>query len=122
VGIGDIGTEHLWSKYADPGWNPEGHLHNNVIMWLVTLGLVGCSALVGLFVTLWKVMSSIERSLQDDWFLGSLSLGSLAVVAGFHVNGLFEWNFGDAEIIMLIWAVAGLTLSADRISRGESRP
>jgi hypothetical protein len=30
------------------------------------------------------------------------------------VNGLFEWNFGDTEIIMLIWAVLGLVFAATR--------
>jgi hypothetical protein len=29
------------------------------------------------------------------------------------VGGLFEWNFGDAEIALLVWSVAGLGLSED---------
>lgn len=119
VGIGDIGTEHLWSRYAEPGWNPEGHLHNNLVMWLATLGLLGFLSLVGVFMMIWRTVSSIERQCKDNWFLGSLSLGSLAALVGFHVNGLFEWNFGDAEIIMLIWAIVGLTLAAGRIAQKE---
>jgi hypothetical protein len=35
-------------------------------------------------------------------------------MAGFHVNGLFEWNFGDSEIIMLIWATVGMALAAEK--------
>lgn len=115
LGIGDIGTEILWSRYSAPGWNPEGHLHNNLLMWLVTLGVVGFGVLSALFVKIWLVVRGVYRRARDDWFAGSLALGTLAVLVGFHVNGLFEWNFGDAEIIMLVWAMVGLTLAAGRM-------
>jgi O-antigen ligase len=115
LGVGDVGMETIWEKYADPGWPWEGHLHNNLIMWLVTLGLAGAGVLIALFVQAWILVARIERRLREDWFGGSLALGGLAVMAGFHVAGLFEWNFGDAEIIMLIWATIGLALTADRL-------
>jgi O-antigen ligase len=115
-GIGDIGIETVWDTYAEPGWSTEGHLHNNLIMWLVTLGLVGFAALLALFVRAWISIARIEKELREDWFSGSLALGTLAVLAGFHVSGLFEWNFGDAEIITLVWSVLGLTLSARRLA------
>jgi len=31
--------------------------------------------------------------------------GSVAAVAGFLVAGLFEYNFGDSEVIGLVWVV-----------------
>jgi O-antigen ligase len=114
-GIGDVGSETVWNKYSDPGWTWEGHLHNNIIMWFVTLGSVGAAVIIGLFVKMWLVMSRIERRIRSDWLGGSLALGGLAVLVGFQVNGLFEWNFGDAEIITLVWAVLGLILAADRL-------
>ena len=115
-GVGDVGMETIWSQYADPGWGTEGHLHNNVMMWLVTLGIVGCAVLVALFVKIWIVVWRAQKRLREDWFAGSLALGALAVLAGFHVNGLFEWNFGDAEIIMLVWAIVGLVLAALKLA------
>jgi len=119
-GIGDIGTELLWDRYADPGWSPEGHLHNNEIMWLVTLGSVGFLILMSLFVMIWMRLWRIERRLHGDWLYGSLSLGSLGVLTGFHVNGLFEWNFGDAEIMMVLWGITALVLVSERIApRGD---
>jgi O-antigen ligase len=115
VGIGDIGTEQLWDRYAEPGWPSEGHLHNNLVMWLVTLGSVGFAALIALFVSIWIRLARIEHKVKTDWVRGSIVLGALGVMAGFHVNGLFEWNFGDAEIIMLVWAVVGLSLAAEKV-------
>lgn len=119
VGVGDIGTEKVWNHYADAGWEPWGHLHNNLLMWLVTLGAIGFAALAALFVKLWVEIRQIEKRRHDDWFIGSIALGVLAVMAGFHVNGLFEWNFGDAEIIMLLWALVGMTLAAEKVASRE---
>ena len=116
VGIGDIGTEQLWDRYAEPDWQPEGHLHNNLVMWLTTLGLLGFAALSALFIRVWLVMAKAERRTHENWFLGSVALGGLAVMAGFHINGLFEWNFGDAEIIMLVWATVGLTMACGKLA------
>jgi O-antigen ligase len=120
LGIGDIGTEQIWDRYSEPGWTPEGHLHNNLVMWLATLGILGFASLVALFATIWRTVAAIERSTHGDWLLGSVTLGGLAVFAGFHVNGLFEWNFGDAEIIVLFWSTVGLSLAAGRIGKGAS--
>lgn len=119
VGVGDIGIEKVWPQYADPGWETAGHLHNNMLLWLVTLGIGGFTVLVALFVKLWIVVRRIEKQRHEDWFTGSVALGCLAAMAGFHVNGLFEWNFGDAEIIMVLWALVGMTLAAQKVASRE---
>jgi O-antigen ligase len=119
VGVGDIGIEQVWPQYAPPDWKPAGHLHNNLIMWAVTLGGVGLVVLVALFAKIWMVVRHIEKRLHGNWFGGSLALGALAVHAGFHVNGLFEWNFGDAEIIIIVWTITAFALAADTVLKPE---
>lgn len=121
VGVGDIGIEHVWDFYAPPENEMVGHLHNNVIMWLVTLGSIGFIAIAALFVKAWIVVSRIEEKLHDNWFLGSIALSCLAVMAGFHVNGLFEWNFGDAEIIIVVWTIVGMALAAEKVATVEGK-
>jgi O-antigen ligase len=121
VGVGDIGIEQVWPFYAPPENESVGHLHNNLMMWLVTLGSVGFVILIGLFVKVWITMSRIEKTLRDNWYLGSVALGCLAAIAGFHVNGLFEWNFGDAEIIMVVWTIVGMTLAAEKVAALEGK-
>jgi hypothetical protein len=39
---------------------------------------------------------------------------SLAGVAGFLVAGMFEHNFGDAEVVMLVYALMALPWVVDR--------
>jgi hypothetical protein len=55
------------------------------------------------------------RGTSADWLLGSVTIGAFAAYVGFHVNGLFEWNFGDHEIAVLLWFTVGLALSAARL-------
>jgi len=42
-----------------------------------------------------------------------LVAGSVAAVAGFLVAGLFEYNFGDSEVIGLTWVVMALPFVVD---------
>jgi hypothetical protein len=39
-----------------------------------------------------------------------------AIVMALAVNGLFEWNFGDSEILGLLWMLTGGVLG---IATGE---
>jgi hypothetical protein len=44
----------------------------------------------------------------------ALVAGSLAAVGGFLVAGLFEYNFGDSEVIGLLWVVMAFPFVIDR--------
>jgi putative inorganic carbon (HCO3(-)) transporter len=117
-GVGDSDLLPIYERYRSPGDNePSGHLHDNILMWLVTLGSVGCAVLIALFVKILSVEFSAYRAFKDRWVAGSLALGALAVFVGFHINGLFEWNFGDQEIILLFWFSLGMTLASKRFSQ-----
>jgi putative inorganic carbon (HCO3(-)) transporter len=117
LGVGDSDLHRIYDRYRSPGdIEPGGHLHDNILMWLVTLGIVGCGVLVSLFVRIFSLEFSAFRTLRNHWVGGSLALGALAVFVGFHINGLFEWNFGDQEIILLFWFTVGMVLAAQRFS------
>ena len=47
-------------------------------------------------------------------------VGVLAGLAGFFVAGLFEWNFGDEELLYLLFTLAGLAWSARRWNAPEA--
>ncbi|MEW6510602.1 MAG: O-antigen ligase family protein [Bacteroidota bacterium] len=116
VGVGDIDLGDLLRRYADPGYGGEwGHLHNVALQILVTLGTLGGVAATAMFgmiaVTEWRVY----RAVRDDWFAGSVALGSLAAFVGFQVNGLTEWSFGDQEVATLFWVTVGLSLAVGRL-------
>jgi len=118
TGVGDIDLGKLYQKYKLPEAKEKvGHLHNNLIMFGVTLGIPGLLVLLALFLKIFIEELKIYYSTsQKDWLLRGTVLGSLAVFVGFQVNGLFEWNFGDAEIAMLLWLSVGLALAVKKMT------
>ncbi|MGA7161511.1 MAG: O-antigen ligase family protein [Bacteroidota bacterium] len=121
LGIGDSDVHEVYAKYKSPDdQEPGGHLHNNFVMLLVTLGLVGLSIVVAMFG---KILVVEYRALRDstaDWLTGSVALGAFAVFIGFLLNGLFEWNFGSHQIMVFVWFTVGLALVTKRLPGRET--
>lgn len=117
VGVGDIDLRETYDRYAEVE-NPEhhGHLHNVPLQILVTLGIAGFSAVMGLFIRIAIAEWRTFVRLRDDWFYGSIALGALAVFVGFQVMGLTEWSFGDQEVVLLLWVTVGMSLAAGRLN------
>ncbi|MDZ7373268.1 MAG: O-antigen ligase family protein [candidate division KSB1 bacterium] len=117
VGIGDVGTEEMYRKYRrDPQEIPAGHMHNNFLHIAVTLGLVG---LMGFLFMLWRLFTFLWRAYRRaaDATVSSLCLGIFALFLGFQINGLFEWNFGDQEVVTILWFMVGLSVAAWRLEQ-----
>jgi putative inorganic carbon (HCO3(-)) transporter len=123
VGVGDIDLAAVYEKYKPPEAREiPGHLHNNFIMFGVIMGIPGLLVFLALFggilVVELMTLLSIPRS---DWLARGTALGAVGAFAGFHVAGLFEWNFGDAEVCMLFWLTVGLALAVGRFRAEEER-
>ncbi|MCD6380507.1 O-antigen ligase family protein, partial [bacterium] len=111
TGVGDIDLTKLYNEYKPPqAIESPGHLHNNFIMFGVIWGIPGLLIFLILFgkilLTEIRVFISVP---QEEWLLKGVALGALGTFTGFHVAGLFEWNFGDAEIVMLFWMTVGFS-------------
>ena len=111
-GIGDVSTSNKFKEYAPPGTTEfAGHMHNNFIHIAVTLGMVGLAAFIymitSIFVALFKNLTKIKIRGPS----GAAVVIAISSFIAFNVNGLFEWNFGDAEIIMLAWFFIGMSLA-----------
>jgi O-antigen ligase len=91
-----------------------GHLHNNFMTLLVTIGFVGFAATMAIFVKIVQLDLRAARRTRGHWLYGSVTAGCLAAFIAFQINGLFEWNFGDHEIAVLLWFTVGLVLLAER--------
>jgi len=97
------------------------HLHNTPLQIAAERGLVGLAVWLWIFVAFFRRAIVIWRRLPaepaDD---RALVLGSLAALVTFLVGGLFEYNFGDTEVLLvavalmaLPFAVAGDRLTSD---------
>lgn len=113
-GVGLKNIDKVYPQYAPPearwtqGW---GELHNNFIQIAAERGLLA------LAVFLWLIIGYFIYTFRFYWKIrseGSLSsiltLGFLAAFIGFVITGLTEYNFGDSEIVMMLWFIMGLTV------------
>jgi putative inorganic carbon (hco3(-)) transporter len=116
-GIGDTDVKKTYIQYTTPlEPNEGGHLHNNFIQILVTLGGFGFLVYITLFTVLFIYLIRTYKITKDMPDAASLSIISIMVFFAFHLNGLFEWNFGDQEVAILLWFSMGLSAIARHIS------
>lgn len=85
-------------------------MHNDFLQIAVQTGVVGLVAFCALLVSFFAL---IGRNLKRDLGSGdrAWTVGALGALAGFVVNGLFEWNFGDAEVVTLLYIVIAANLA-----------
>lgn len=117
-GVGDIDLHKLYKKYKNYyDKEIQGHMHNNFIHILVILGLFGFFAVIYLFVKLFLLQIKFYKETRGESFISSYALGALASFCAFLVAGLTEMNFGDHEIITLVWFTFGLNFVLYKFSK-----
>jgi O-antigen ligase len=121
-----VGLQDLKAEY--PRYRPEGakespgHLHSVPVQIAATMGTFGLCAFLWLYGSLLVAAATgLRRDLAAGGLEAGLRLGVLGALAGFAVSGLFEWNFGDEELLYLLFIVTGLAWSArgGASARGE---
>jgi O-antigen ligase len=122
TGVGEGGMYRMYRTYVPDALQDEGgHLHNTYVHILATHGAVGAVAVLSLFgVLLWGGVRQYRRLRAPS--ARALTLGALAAFTGFLVNGLTEYNFGDHEIVALLWTVVGVAITAAAAVRGTDTP
>ena len=108
LGLGPGGTRLYYHQYKHPhAVKPRTeHLHNNFVQIAAERGLLGLTAWLWIWAAFLTKAARIYRALppaRGD--ARALVAGSLVAVAGFLVAGLFEYNFGDPQVIDLLWVV-----------------
>jgi O-antigen ligase len=118
TGVGLQDLKPYVATYRSPGAHepPHGHMHNMWLQVAVTMGIVGVAAFawlwIGLFRTAaWRLREDLRNPAADRFGL-TLRLAAVAALAGFFVAGLFEWNFGDEELIDFLFTLVGMAYGA----------
>jgi O-antigen ligase len=117
TGVGPNMVLRVYPEYRDPGaverLNP--HLHN------VPVQIAAERGLPALAVWMWFVVS-ITMSLGRRFYAGrhrALTAAALAAVVAMLTAGLFEYNFGDSEFLMLFLILITLPFAADAPESGR---
>jgi O-antigen ligase len=89
-----------------------GHMENNFMQIAVERGLLCLAAFLWLQFELYAGLLRLARSADPAVRLTALS--ALAVITGFLVAGLFSYNFGDSEVLMLFLFLVSVPFGLDR--------
>ena len=114
TGVGPDMVLQVYPHYRDPGAvkQSQPHLHD------VPLQIAAERGLPALGIWLWF----IGTLLRDFWrqsrtaALRSLPTAALASVVAMLAAGMFEYNFGDSEFLMLFLLIVTLPYAAARAS------
>jgi O-antigen ligase len=106
VGPGEVRAWYQHYRRPEAIRQSTGHLHNSPIQIAAERGLPALAVWVWLWVVFfregWRILVRVGR---ESPVQRALVCASLAGVAGFLVAGLFEHNFGDAEVVMVVLAL-----------------
>jgi len=117
LGIGPGGVKHAYPEYAprEAVKRATGHLHNTPLQIAVERGLVGLALWLAIFVDFFARAAGVLRRLpRDDDAARALVVGSVSAVVGFLVAGLFEYNFGDTEVLLVAMTLMALPFVVER--------
>src|SRR5581483_1429936 len=112
TGVGPNMVQKRYAEYrGDDAVNKVNpHLHNDPLQIAAERGLPA------LAVWLWFIVA-VCRDLQRRFASGTqrvLAAAALAATVALLTAGLFEYNFGDSEVLMLFLIVVTLPAAADR--------
>jgi O-antigen ligase len=117
VGIGPGQVKHVYPRVAPPQAlrRSTSHLHNTPLQIAVERGIVGLVAWLGVFVTFLARGVAVLRALPPTAAADrALVLGALAAIVAFLAGGLFEYNFGDTEVLLVAVALMALPFALAR--------
>jgi O-antigen ligase len=114
TGVGLQDLHALYDRYRAPeSVERAGHLHNVFVQIAATMGAIGLAAFVWLYASLVRTtLAGLKATLRARGLAAGVRLGVLAALAGFLAAGLFEWNFGDEELLYPLYTLAGLAWAA----------
>ena len=113
TGVGPDGVRLMYPVYRDPSAEKQlnPHLHN------VPLQIAAERGLPGLAIWIWFIavlIQDLARKTRSST-LRSLPTAALAAVVAMLAAGMFEYNFGDSEFLMLFLLLVTLPYAADRV-------
>ncbi len=118
VGVGPGNLRRVYPEYRHPDdpWLEHRrftHVHNDLIQIAAERGGPALLAWLWLWVVFFVRAGAVHRRLASaDHETRALTAGSMAAITGFLVMGLFEYNWGDTEVMTLAHLVMALPLAA----------
>lgn len=110
-GVGQNMVSQVYPEYNKEKLRPPEipHLHNNIMQIGVERGIFALLIFLGFLI---KAITELLK-IKEKGRLTPEAMGAIAVILGFFVAGLFEYNFGDSEVKLLFLAVLTIPFVRD---------
>lgn len=108
--IADQYPEHpILQKYT--------HMHNSHVQLAVDTGILGLTAWISIWICFFLSLRRQLKNIPETSSEYPIALGSGAAVLAFLVAGMFENNFYDSEIIILMYFIMALPFASSKSSQ-----
>jgi O-antigen ligase len=112
VGVGPNMVKERYAEFREPGAieqvNP--HLHNVPLQIAAERGLPALAIWIGFVII---ALVDLARAFRSDSYR-PLAAAALAAMVAMLAAGMFEYNFGDSEFLMLLLLILTLPFAAGR--------
>ena len=108
-GHGMDAMQRHWNEWGFPGADML-HLHSTPLQLAFDRGLPALVFWLWIIWIFWRTAADGEKSLRDssDTNRFGLLLGATGAVAGFFASSMVNYNFGDGEVALVFWWLAGI--------------
>lgn len=118
-GVGADSLRLHWQEWGlfENGKLPLGHLHSTPLQLAFERGIPALALYAWMmaifFRTVWRLAKRLAK--ENDWILHGAAIGIFGGLVGFNVSSLVHYNFGDSEVVMMLWMMLGLAFALDRL-------
>ncbi len=107
-GHGMDSFKHHWREWGFPG-DVQIHTHSTPVQLAFERGTPALILWLWLMAAFWLAAARAERMWRetDAALTHGLALGTTGALAGFLASSLVNYNFGDAEVTLLLWWLMG---------------
>ncbi|HEY0100261.1 MAG TPA: O-antigen ligase family protein, partial [Pyrinomonadaceae bacterium] len=124
-GHGMDAVKRHWTEWGFPG-EVQIHTHSTPLQLAFERGLPALLLWLWLLAVFWLTLTRGERAWRAsaDASTHGLLLGATGAFAGFCASSLVNYNFGDAEVALVLWWLMGtvVKISGDTQKASGSRP
>jgi O-antigen ligase len=122
VGVGMDSIKAHWREWDlfEGGKLPMGHMHSDYLEIALERGvptLIAWLILLGTYAwTLWRTRRRVSK---EDWMERGIILGALGGLLGFMTSGVVHYNWGDSEVVMIVYLIMGFSLVVNRMTSAQ---
>ncbi|MDH3529576.1 MAG: O-antigen ligase family protein, partial [Acidobacteriota bacterium] len=123
VGMDSIKRYAVEWRLFDDGKIQIGHYHSTPMQLLVERGLPALLLWLWMFAAyLWALFRALRTEKFTNWVDRGIVLGAFGGVVGFLFSSLVHYNFGDAEVAMVLYLIMALGMSLMNSNSGRNVP